>query len=43
MSNHDKVYDQLVRALRREPHTLASAEQAAETVALIEKIKSAAK
>jgi UDP-N-acetyl-2-amino-2-deoxyglucuronate dehydrogenase len=43
MSNHDKVYDQLVNALRDQAHALASAEQAAETVALIEKIKSAAK
>jgi UDP-N-acetyl-2-amino-2-deoxyglucuronate dehydrogenase len=43
MSNHDKVYDELVNALRDRAHALASAEQAAETVALIEKIKSAAK
>jgi UDP-N-acetyl-2-amino-2-deoxyglucuronate dehydrogenase len=43
MSNHDKVYDELVKALHRQPHTLASAEQAAETVSLIEKIKTAAR
>ena len=41
MSNHDKVYDQLVRALRGEPYDLPSATEAARTVTTIEKILSA--
>jgi UDP-N-acetyl-2-amino-2-deoxyglucuronate dehydrogenase len=41
MSNHDKVYDELVKALRRESFDLASAVEAGETVTLIEQIKSA--
>ena len=40
MSNHDQVYDELVKALRCEDFNLASAEEAAETVRLIEQIKS---
>lgn len=40
MSNHDKVYDQLVRALRGEPYDLPSAMEAARTVTSIEKILS---
>jgi predicted dehydrogenase len=38
MSNHDKVYDELVKALRCESFSLASAREAAETVRLIERI-----
>jgi UDP-N-acetyl-2-amino-2-deoxyglucuronate dehydrogenase len=38
MSNHDKVYDELMKALRQEPFDLASAREAADTVSLIEKI-----
>ncbi|HTQ28075.1 MAG TPA: Gfo/Idh/MocA family oxidoreductase [Puia sp.] len=38
MSNHHKVYDELLKALRGESFQLASAEEAARTVALIEKI-----
>jgi predicted dehydrogenase len=41
MSNHDKVYDQLVRALNGEPADLPSAAEAARTVAFIERILSA--
>ena len=39
MSNHDKVYDELVKALRQESYDLASAVEAEQTVLLIEKIK----
>jgi UDP-N-acetyl-2-amino-2-deoxyglucuronate dehydrogenase len=38
MSNHDKVYDELVKALRQESYDLASAVEAEQTVLLIEKI-----
>lgn len=38
MSNHDKVYDELVKAVRQKPFTLASALEAAGTVRIIEKI-----
>jgi UDP-N-acetyl-2-amino-2-deoxyglucuronate dehydrogenase len=41
MSNHDKVYDQLVRALRGHSYDLPSAAEAARTVAFIERILSA--
>lgn len=41
MSNHDKVYDQLTRALRGEPYDLPTAAEAARTVASIEMILSA--
>jgi UDP-N-acetyl-2-amino-2-deoxyglucuronate dehydrogenase len=41
MSNHDKVYDELVKALRGEPYDLPSAVEAARTVALIEMILTA--
>lgn len=41
MSNHDKVYDQLVRALRGESYDLPSAAEAARTVTFIEKILAA--
>jgi predicted dehydrogenase len=41
MSNHDKVYDHLVLALRGEPHQLPSAAEAARTVAFIEKLLAA--
>ncbi len=39
MSNHDKVYDELVKALRQESYDLASAVEAEQTVLLIEKIR----
>jgi len=42
MSNHDKVYDELLKALRNEDYHLASAVEAAQTVLLIEKIQAAA-
>ncbi len=42
MSNHDKVYDELMKALRMEPFDLASAREAAQTVILIEQIMAAA-
>jgi len=38
MSNHDEVYDELVKALRQESYDLASAVEAEQTVLLIEKI-----
>lgn len=41
MSNHDKVYDELVKAVRQEPFTLASALEAAQTVRIIERIQGA--
>jgi UDP-N-acetyl-2-amino-2-deoxyglucuronate dehydrogenase len=43
MSNHHKVYDELVKALRGQPYDLPSAEEAAGTVAMIEKIRAAAR
>ena len=42
MSNHDKVYEELVKALRGLPYDLPSAGEAAQTVVLIEKIGLAA-
>lgn len=41
MSNHDKVYDELLKALGKEPYDLVSALEGAQTVALIERIKQA--
>ena len=41
MSNHDKVYDELVKALRGQPYDLPSAAEAARTVAVIETILAA--
>jgi UDP-N-acetyl-2-amino-2-deoxyglucuronate dehydrogenase len=41
MSNHDKVYDELTKALFGEPFDLPSATEAARTVAIIEKILAA--
>ncbi len=41
MSNHDKVYDELVKALRGQPYDLPSATEAARTVAVIETILAA--
>ena len=41
MSNHDKVYDELTKALLAKPFDLPSATEAAGTVAIIEKILAA--
>ncbi len=41
MSNHDKVYDELIKALAAEPFDLPSATEAARTVSLIETILAA--
>lgn len=41
MSNHDKVYDELIKALAEQPFDLPSATEAASTVAIIEKILAA--
>lgn len=41
MSNHDKVYNELIKALAGEPYDLPSATEAARTVALIEMILAA--
>ncbi len=39
MSNHDKVYDELIRALSGKPYDLPSAAEASHTVSIIEKIR----
>jgi UDP-N-acetyl-2-amino-2-deoxyglucuronate dehydrogenase len=41
MSNHDKVYDELIKALAEQAFDLPSAREAARTVAIIEKILAA--
>ncbi|MDR3713937.1 MAG: Gfo/Idh/MocA family oxidoreductase [Puia sp.] len=41
MSNHDKVYEELIKALQGRPYELPSANEAAQTVLLIEKIRAA--
>jgi UDP-N-acetyl-2-amino-2-deoxyglucuronate dehydrogenase len=41
MSNHDKVYDELIKALAEQPFDLPSATEAARTVTIIEKILAA--
>lgn len=38
MSNHDKVYENLLKAIKKEEHTLASAEDGLKTVEIIENI-----
>ena len=38
MSNHDKVYENLVKALDDEQHLFASAEEGLKTVEIIERI-----
>lgn len=43
MSNHDKVYDHLLKALENENNEMTNAEEAFKTVEIIEKIYSAAK
>ncbi len=41
MSNHDKVYENLVKALKNDKHEIASAEEGLKTVEIIEKIYNA--
>ncbi len=43
MSNHDKVYDHLLKALENETNGMTNAEEAFKTVEIIERIYSAAK